>query len=87
MIFCVVDEPLHGRGRNHFLEKTMHTVMDPLCFQGSTAQVLQAWPQAIRLGILKRVQTRTMTIYTEAKINRNMYRNGRRMHFPRAEDT
>jgi hypothetical protein len=44
MIFCVVDEPLHGRGRNHFLEKTMHTAMDPVCFQGSTAQVLQAWP-------------------------------------------
>ena len=30
------------------------------------------------------VQTHTMTILTEAKINRKMYRNGLSMHLPRA---
>jgi hypothetical protein len=33
---------------------------------------------------MKRVQTRTMAICTEAKINWKMARNGFRMHLPRA---
>ncbi len=33
---------------------------------------------------LKRVQTRTMTIYTEAKMKRIMLRSGLRMHLPRS---
>ena len=37
--------------------------------------------------ILKRVQTRTMTICTEAKINIKMSRNGFRMHLPKANNT
>jgi hypothetical protein len=36
---------------------------------------------------VKRVQTRTMTIYTEAKINRSMFRNCSRMHRPKANNT
>jgi hypothetical protein len=33
---------------------------------------------------MKRVQTRTMTIYLEANIHRKQFRNGIRMHLPRA---
>ena len=46
-----------------------------------------------KLGLLKllprmkRVQTHTMAIYTEAKLNRKMARNGARMHLPRANNT
>ena len=36
---------------------------------------------------MKTVQTRTMTIYTEAEINRKMARNGLRMHLPSANNT
>ena len=36
---------------------------------------------------MKRVQTRTMTICTEGKINREMARNGLRMHLPRSNNT
>jgi hypothetical protein len=30
------------------------------------------------------VQTRTMTIYTEARVNRKMGQNGVKMHLPKA---
>jgi len=33
-------------------------------------------------GMRKKVQTHTMTIYTETKINRKLWRNCFRMHFP-----
>ncbi len=36
---------------------------------------------------MKRVQTCTMTIYTEAKINRKMTRNSLKTHLPRANNT
>ena len=36
---------------------------------------------------LKRVQTDTMTICAEAKINIRMSRNGIRMHLPKANNT
>ena len=53
------------------------------------------WGRARRCGgvrswiehVVKRVQRRTMTICTEAKINREMARNGLRMHLPRANNT
>ena len=38
-------------------------------------------------GPMKRVLTRTMTIYAEAKIDRKINRNGLRMHLPRANNT
>ena len=42
---------------------------------------------AALLAELKRVQTRTMTIYTEVKIHIKMPRNGLRMYHPRAKTT
>ena len=39
------------------------------------------------LLLVKRVKTRTTTIYTETKINIKMPRNGLRMHLPRAKTT
>ena len=36
---------------------------------------------------VEREQTRTMAIYTEAKINRKMTRNSLRIHIPRANNT
>ncbi len=47
---------------------------------------LVTWRSVARLGV-KGVQTRTMTIYTEAKISSKMARNGLRMHLPRAYNT
>ena len=45
-------------------------------------------PRAIlRTALEKRVQTRTMTIYTEAEINLKMFRNGFRMHTPKVINT
>ena len=38
-------------------------------------------------GYVKRVETRTMTIFTEAKIKHKMARNGFRMHLPTTNNT
>ena len=59
----------------HSLQPSFERLVDTLIFRCSPR------------NLFKRVQTRTMTICTEAKINRTMARNGLRMHFPRTNNT
>ncbi len=55
--------------------------------QGAAPIVLHYSEVVYWKPLLKGVQTCTMTIYTEAKINRKITRHGIRMHIPRAINT